>query len=75
MPYVSVQVEVDIIDFDSSDLQKELERRGYQVTKGSAIASLGDLEHVEHLALCGLLADAQQEALMLVGTAIGRPIH
>lgn len=73
MPYVSV--EVDIADFDSSDLMDELESRGYQVTKGTSVSTLGDLDHVEHLALCGLLADAQQEALMLVGTAIGRPIH
>ena len=73
MPYVSACIDLD--EFDEDDLVQELESRGYRVSKAHEPATLGDLEHVEHLALCGLIADAQNEALELVGKAIGRPIH
>jgi len=73
MPYVSVHVDLD--DFDDSDLKRELESRGFQVAKSTGLPSREDLEHVEHLASCGFVADARQEALMLIGSAIGRAIH
>ena len=78
MPYVSVHIDLD--EFDEDDLVQELESRGYRVSKAHEPATLVDLEHVdlehvEHLALCGLIADARNEALELVGKAIGRPIH
>lgn len=73
MPYVSVQMDLD--EFDEDDLVEELESRGYRVSKANDQATLDDLEHVEHLALCGLISDARNEALELVGKAIGRPIH
>ena len=73
MPYVSVHIDLD--EFDEDDLVQELESRGYRVSKTNDTEALGDLEHVEHLALCGLIADARNEALELVGKAIGRPIH
>jgi hypothetical protein len=73
MPYVSVHIDFD--EFDEDDLVQELESRGYRVSKTTDTEALGDLDHVEHLALCGLIADARNEALELVGKAIGRPIH
>ena len=73
MPYVSVHIDFD--EFDEDDLVQELESRGYRVSKTNDAEALVDLEHVEHLALCGLIADARNEALELVGKAIGRPIH
>ena len=73
MPYVSANIDID--DFDEDDLVQELESRGYRVSKTNGTEALDDLEYVEHLALCGLIADARNEALELVGKAIGRPIH
>ena len=73
MPYVSAHIDFD--EFDEDDLVQELESRGYRVSKTNDTEAFGDLEHVEHLALCGLIADARNEALELVGKAIGRPIH
>ena len=73
MPHVSVHIDFD--EFDDDELVKELEIRGFRVSKAHEPATLGDLEHIEHLAICGLIADARNEALKLVGKAIGRPIH
>lgn len=73
MPYVSVHMDLD--EFDEDELVEELESRGYRVSKTNGTEALDDLEHVERLALCGLIADARNEALELVGKAIGRPIH
>lgn len=73
MPYVSVHIDLD--EFDDAELVRELESRGYRASKANDPATLGDLEHVEHLALCGLIADARNEALEIVSKAIGRPIH
>ena len=73
MPLVSVHIDFD--EFDDDELVKELEIRGFRVSKAQEPATLGDLEHIKRLALCGLLADAQNEALELVEKAIGRPIR
>lgn len=74
MPYVCVQV--DISDIDSADMVKELETRGYTVSRaGGPVATLDGLDRIEHLALCGLMRDAQAEALSLVGDAIGRRLN
>jgi hypothetical protein len=35
MPYVNVEVDVDLCDFDTADLVDELESRGETVTSGS----------------------------------------
>lgn len=78
MPYVRVYIDTsDVADeLDDDELKRELEKRGYQVSeKGKSVASLDGLARVEHLALCGLVRDAQAEALQLVGDAIGRRIH
>lgn len=73
MPYVSVHVDLD--DFDDEDLQQELESRGYLVTKDKGLSRAGDIEYVEHLAACGLVDAAREEALKLVGQVIGRAIR
>jgi hypothetical protein len=73
MPYVSVHIDLD--DFDTDDLIEELESRGHHVTKGAGTDTLGDLDHVEHLAICGQLDAARAEALQLVANAIGRPLQ
>ena len=84
MPFVSVHIDFD--EFGEDELVEELESRGYRVSKTNGTEALGDLDHVErlalgdlahvkHLALCGLIADARNEALELVGKAIGRPIR
>lgn len=75
MPYVSVDIELD--EFDTDDLIEELESRGYTCSKSRKapdLGGLGDLEHIEHLAVCGQLEIARAEALQLVSAAIGRPI-
>lgn len=72
MPYVSVHIDLD--EFDDDDLISELESRGYTCSKDSTTDSLGDLDHIEHLAICGQLDVARTEALQLVSAAIGRPI-
>ena len=73
MPFVSVHIDFD--EFDDDELVKELEIRGFRVSKAYEPATLSGLEHIEHLAICGLIDDARNEALKLVGKAIGRPIH
>lgn len=74
MPYVSVSV--DLEDFDTSDLIDELEARGYKAHKAETGAMPAeDLDYVQHLALCGLIPEARQEALKVVSTVIGRAIH
>lgn len=70
--YVTVDVEVDLGDFDDDDLIDQLELRGYVVSKG---VTRHDFERVEHLATCGQIEAARAEALALVGEAIGRPLQ
>lgn len=76
MPYVTVHIDDDVLEeFDDDELKDELESRGYAVAKrGEPIEGLTELEHVEHLAVCGQIEAARAEALMLVSKAIGRPI-
>lgn len=72
MPYVYIELS----ELDSSDLVSELESRGYVVAKDQApIRTLDGLDRIEHLALCGLVLDAKNEALALVGDAIGRRLN
>lgn len=73
MPTVTVDVDVDLDDYEDDDLIEEIERRGYAVTKMAA--GLADLDHVEHLVICGQLDAAKAEALQLVGKAIGRRLQ
>jgi hypothetical protein len=72
MPYVFVEMS----ELDSSDMVDELEKRGYQVSKGPTVKfELEGLDRIEHLASCGLIHDAKTEALALVGDAIRRRLN
>lgn len=72
MPYVNVWIETDdlVDDIADEELVEELEGRGYSCFKNQAIS--GDFAIVEHLSVCGLIAEARAEALKIVGNAIGR---
>lgn len=74
MTTLTVDVNVDLDDFDTDDLIEELESRGYVVSKSAGVDTLGDLDHVEHLVICGQASAARSEALELVGKAIGRAL-
>ena len=70
MDYVTVEIELD--DFDDSELIEELESRGYTCTSGK-VAQL-DIDRIEHLAVCGQIEAARAEALELVSKAIERDL-
>ena len=75
MPFISIDIDLD--DLDTEDLIEELESRGYACNKKRRepdLGGLGDLEHIEHLVVCGQIEHARAEALLLVGRSIGRPL-
>jgi hypothetical protein len=84
-PSVSADVDVSLDEFDTDDIVEYLRHHGYTVT-GNAVADgpvpeatdqidTADLEHIYTLAVCGQLEFAKQEALQVVGKAIGRPLQ
>ena len=84
-PSVSADVDVSLDEFDTDDIVEYLRHNGYTVT-GNAVAQdavpeaanqidTADLDHIYTLAVCGQLTFAQQEALAVVGKAIGRPLQ
>ena len=84
-PSVCVDVDVDLSEFDIDEIAEYLRHNGYTVT-GNAVADgpvpeatahidTADLEHIYTLAVCGQMEFAQQEALQVVGKAIGRPLQ
>jgi hypothetical protein len=84
-PYVSADVDVSLDEFETEDIIDYLRHNGYTVT-GNAVAEdaapeatnqidTADLDHIYTLALAGQLQVAQQEALQVVGKAIGRPLQ
>jgi hypothetical protein len=80
MTIVSVDVEVDLSEFDAEDLIGELESRGFSVQEGGMGTADPDfkpieinLRRIEHLLICGLTSYARTEALAMVGAAIHRP--
>ena len=74
MPYITVEAHVDLDEFDDEDLVEELESRGYVCSK-NPIENLPDVSYIEHLATCGLVAEARREALDLVSKTIGRRLQ
>jgi hypothetical protein len=83
-PSVSADVDVSLDEFDTDDIVEYLRHNGYTVT-GNAVAQdavpeatnqidTADLDHIYTLAVAGQLQVAQQEALQIVGKAIGRPL-
>lgn len=85
VPSVSVDAEVDLDEFDIEDIVEYLRHQGYSVN-GNAVAAdavldgdnhidTADLDHIYTLAVAGLVDAAQQEALQVVGKAIGRSLQ
>lgn len=66
MPYVSVDVDVDLADFDTDDLIQELERRGddYNITGVDADEARVMLETVHQLRRTGQNHDAALDQLI-----------
>ena len=66
MPYVSVDVDVDLADFDTDDLIQELERRGddYNITGVDADEARVMLETVHQLRRTGQNYDAELDQLI-----------
>ena len=66
MPYVSVDVDVDLADFDTDDLIQELERRGddYNITGVDADEARVMLETVHQLRRSGQNHDAALDQLI-----------
>lgn len=83
---VSVDADVSLDEFDDSDIAEYLRGRGYFV---SAIAAVfhdqdgespnildpDELNHIDHLAICGQIGPAKQEAIALIEKAIGRTLQ
>lgn len=86
----SIRVEVDLYEFEESDIVKHLEKKGYTCTKDGAVGVHDDddpeasnaypmdgfdLMRVKHLADCGQVSAARQEALLMLSNVIGRELH
>lgn len=82
--YATAVVSLD--EFGDTDIANYLRQRGYYVSATSEarhdqdgdpenVLNPADLDHVEHLALCGQINAAREEALALVGNAIGRVLQ
>lgn len=79
MPYVSVEVDVDVSldDYEVDDLIEELESRGYTCAKNGSVSDLGtamnniDFDRIEHLSICGQKATARTELFSMVQEVIG----
>jgi hypothetical protein len=85
-PSILVDVDVDLDQFDDDDIIEYLRNQGYTVSGGDAVSrgpvaeannqiDTADLDHIYTLAVAGQLSVAQQEALQVVGKAIGRPLQ
>ena len=84
-PSISVDVDVDLDQFETDEIIEYLRHQGYSVN-GNAVAEgavpeasnqidTADLDHIYTLAVCGQIQVAQQEALQVIGKAIGRPLQ
>jgi hypothetical protein len=85
-PSISVDVDVDLDQFDIDDIIEYLRSQGYTINGVTAVTAqavpeannqidTADLDHIYTLAAAGLTDAAQQEALQIVGKAIGRPLQ
>ncbi len=79
MSYVTAEVLVDLNDFDDEDLVEHLEANGYVCTKDGSSTSTEsiaghELDHIDHLFICGQKQAAISEIFSVVGRAIGRQI-
>lgn len=73
-PSITVDVDVDLDQFELEDLADYLRHNGYQVSKDASLPA-GDLDHIYTLAVAGQMEFAKQEALKLVGESIGRQLQ
>lgn len=69
MPYITVDVDVDLHSFETDELIEELESRG----RSSDIHPAIDLVRIEHLIVCGQVEQAKTEAWNMILKAIGNP--
>lgn len=69
-----VRVEIDLDEFDDDELVDELETRGYDCTKGEP-KTIDGMARVEHLAMCGLKADALTELISITEKSMGISLH
>lgn len=87
-PVASVTVDVDVRldEFDDADIAEYLRGRGWLVSgtdavfhdlddEPSNVLNPDDLNHIDHLAICGQIGPAKQEAIALIEKAIGRTLQ
>lgn len=84
-PSITVDVDVDLDQFEIDEIIEYLRSEGYSVNGNAAVddavpeannqIDTADLDHIYTLAVCGQIQVAQQEALQVVGKAIGRPLQ
>lgn len=84
-PSVSAEVDVDLSEFDMDEIADYLRHHGYTVSGGNCLVaaadgeegfiSIDDLNHIYTLSVAGQFDAARQEALQLIGKAIGRPLN
>jgi hypothetical protein len=85
-PTTSVYVDVSLDEFELEDIADYLRHSGYKVSATGAthnpdtgmtdnVLDPDDLDHIYTLAVCGQREAAQQEALILIGKAIGRMLQ
>jgi hypothetical protein len=83
-PCVTVDAEVSLSEFDMEKIVGYLRHHGYTVTGGKSVhvedgfdeeITPADLDYVFTLAVAGQPDAAKQEALRLIGNAIGRPLQ
>lgn len=70
MPYITVDVDVDLHSFETDELIEELESRG----RSSDIHPMIDLTRIEHLIVCGQVEQAKAEAWSMIVKAIGETV-
>ena len=80
----SAYVDVSLDEFGLDEVAEYLRHNGYKVSDSSAtftedgannVLDPDDLDHIYTLAVCGQREVAQQEALQLIGKAIGRMLQ
>jgi hypothetical protein len=73
MPFISVEVDVDLDEFNDEELIDELENRGFSIEKDWA--GKIELHRIEHLMDCGQIELARKELLEMVSAAMGRSLQ
>ena len=82
-PRITAEVDVDLSEFGIEEIVEYVRNKGYHVTGGPVHDQdsfdeeihPSDLDHVFTLAVASQIDAARQEALQLVGKAIGRTLQ